>query len=184
MRRKAWVWAVLAAPAGWMLLEYVSGTASYGLTIHRSGQVSVALLVAALAATPLSRAFGQNRLTAALMFHRRAIGVASFGYAAVHTVVYLERKWGAGLIVAEATEVWLLTGWLALLVLLVLALTSNRSSVNRMGARWKLLHRAVYVGTLLAFAHWLLATVDATWALATLGLLVVVELGRLRTTTG
>jgi sulfoxide reductase heme-binding subunit YedZ len=91
-----------------------------------------------------------------LRFHRRAIGVASFAYAALHTVVYLERKWGADLIVTEALKPGIATGWLALLIFLVLAITSNNFSVRSLGKSWKMLHRTVYISAILVFAHWIL----------------------------
>ena len=63
--------------------------------------------------------------------------IESFAYAALHTGVYLERKWGAGLIVEEGLDAPLGTGWLALFVLLILALTSNGLSVGILRERWK-----------------------------------------------
>jgi sulfoxide reductase heme-binding subunit YedZ len=91
-----------------------------------------------------------------LRFHRRAIGVASFAYAALHTVVYLEKKWGADLILTEGLKPGIATGWIALVIFLMLAITSNNLSVRRLGKTWKLLHRTVYVSALLVFAHWIL----------------------------
>jgi sulfoxide reductase heme-binding subunit YedZ len=180
MRKKHWAWLLLAAPAILLLYRFATDAISYGQMIHRSGQWSVALLIAALSVTPLQRAIGTTDWIRLLRLERRAIGVASFAYAALHTGVYLERKWGADLIVTEGLEPSLGAGWFALLVLLILALTSNGASVRALGARWKTLHRAVYVGAALTFAHWILATFDPVWAYTCLALILIIEALRLR----
>lgn len=178
MRKEYWVWALLTLPGAWMLYQFEVDTASYGQTIHRSGQWSVALLAAAMSLTPLRRLSAGVWITA-LARYRRAIGVASFGYAVVHTGVYLEHKWGAGLILKEGLEPELATGWLALSVLLLLALTSNNSSTRLLGAQWKRLHRSVYLAAVLAFTHWILATFNSDIAIICLVALLLIEMLRL-----
>ena len=79
MQQKHWIWVLLSIPAIWMLYELVVDTATYGQTIHRSGQVSVALLIAALSVTPLRRV-SSGKFISSLSRYRRAIGVASFAY--------------------------------------------------------------------------------------------------------
>ena len=91
---------------------------------------------------------------------RRDLGIAAFVYAAAHTVVYLARKDDVARILAEAAEPAMWTGWIAFLIMLPLALTSNNISVRALGARWKLLHRAVYVAALLTFLHWVWSAFD------------------------
>jgi sulfoxide reductase heme-binding subunit YedZ len=177
MGKKYWVWALLTLPAIWMLYHLLVDATTYGETVHRSGQWSVALLVVALSATPIRRLTASAWVTD-LTRYRRAIGVASFGYAALHTGVYLERKWGAGLILKEGLEPELTTGWLALGVFLLLALTSNDSSTRLLGPQWKRLHRSVYLAAALTFAHWILASFDSQIAYICLGVLVLVEMLR------
>ena len=47
-------------------------------------------------------------------------------------------------------------------ILLALAVTSNRASIRRLGKRWTSLHRLVYVATLTGLAHfWLVRKVVA-----------------------
>ena len=179
MRSKHWVWILLAAPATLILYQFATDAISYGQTIHRSGQWSVALLVVALSVTPLQRMNGTAGWIRFLQLHRRAIGVASFAYAAMHTSVYLERKWGAGLIVREGLEPPLGAGWLAFFTLLILALTSNPASVKLLRERWKTLHRSIYLGAALTFAHWILATFDPVSAYICLALVLLMETLRL-----
>lgn len=179
MQKVRWFWVLLAAPAALLLAAFAADAISYGQTIHGTGQWSVGFLIVALSVTPLQRVCGTHALVSALMRHRRAIGVASFAYAVLHTGVYLEHKWGAGLILEEALEPSLGTGWLALLVFLPLALTSNDPSVRALRQRWKLLHRAVYLAAALTFGHWILATVDPLAAYVCLGLILLLQLLRL-----
>lgn len=156
---------------------------SYGQVIHQTGQWSAGLLIAALAITPLRKILKpKSRILSVLKF-RRAIGVASFLYAALHTAFYLERKWGADLIIKEGLEPSLATGWLALAMFSVLAMTSNDASVRIMRRGWKRLHQSIYAATFLTFLHWWLATFDPTTAYVFAGILVTVQLLRLRRST-
>lgn len=178
MRRKHWIWVLLTLPAILMLYQFATDLISYGQTIHSSGQWSAALLIVALSVTPLQRMFGTTSWIRFLTLHRRAVGVASFAYAVVHTSIYLQRKWGVDLIVREGLEPSLGTGWLALFVMLILALTSNSASVGILGEHWKTLHRLVYLGAVLTFAHWILATFNPIWAYGCLALVLLMEMLR------
>ena len=109
------------------------------------------------------------------MYHRRAIGVASFAYAAIHTLLYLQRKWGFGLIQKEALEIGIATGWFALLIMLLLAVTSNDYSVRSLRRNWQRLHRAVYFAAAATLAHWVLTALDPTTAYIACGALVLVQ---------
>ncbi|MEL7312353.1 MAG: ferric reductase-like transmembrane domain-containing protein, partial [Pseudomonadota bacterium] len=118
-----WLWFLLAIPGVWILARFLGDQISYGQTLHLTGNWSVGLLALALSITPLRKVLRHARWPLKLQKHRRAIGVASFGYAAFHTLVYLERKWGYGYILPEAMRPELATGWIALLIFLVLAAT-------------------------------------------------------------
>ena len=169
------VWAALCAPALHIMYRFIADTMSYGEVIHETGDWSVGLLFVALAITPLGRLARKSSWLAFFRFHRRAIGVASFAYAALHTIVYLERKWGADLILIEGLKPGIATGWVALLVFLALAITSNSYSVRRLGKSWKTLHRSVYAAAVLVFTHWILTAFDPQLAYTVLIALFVVE---------
>ncbi len=179
VRSKYWVWALLAVPFSVICMRFASDAISYGQVIHQSGLWSAGLLVVALAITPLRKVI---RSAASIALHRRALGVASFAYAALHTGVYLERKWGADLILKEGLEPELATGWLAFAIFVLLAVTSNDKSVRSLGRTWKRLHRWVYGATILMFVHWWLASFDATVGYVLAGLLVAIELLRFKVT--
>jgi sulfoxide reductase heme-binding subunit YedZ len=157
------LWILLAAPGIVLLQRYASGAVSYGEFIHWSGDISVWLLIATLAVTPLRRIV-KGGFNLWLGRRRRDLGVASFAYAAGHLGAYLLRKADAGLIWKEGVEPGLLTGWIAFAVLLALALTSNDLSVRWLRAGWKRLHWLVYAAAALTAAHWLLTAFDPTSA--------------------
>lgn len=169
------VWLALCVPALHIVFRYLQDTMSYGEVIHETGDWSVGLLFAALAITPLGRLAAKSKWLTFFRFHRRAIGVASFAYAALHTIVYLDRKWGADLIVTEGLKPGLATGWIALVIFLVLAITSNNRSVRKLGRSWKKLHRSVYVSAALVFAHWILTAFEPRLAITLLLALCAVE---------
>lgn len=175
------VWGALSIPALYLLPAYAFGEMGYGLFIHRSGQWSVGFLLLALSATPLRTLFVRASWPKLINRYRRAIGVASFAYALLHTLVYLEYKWGYGLIPKEALKPYLATGWVAMLFMLLLALTSNNYSVKLLRRRWKTLHNTVYIATALTFAHWWLTSTgdDLRPVGICLGVLCVLQLARL-----
>lgn len=180
LARRALVWPLLAFPAAYVILWRGLDRLSYGETSHLTGQWSVGLLCAALLVTPLKQWFPKRQEISLLLRHRRALGVASFGYALLHTVVYLDKKWAAGLVIKEGQDPSLLTGWIAFVVFILLAITSNDMSVRRLGRRWKALHRSVYVAAALTFAHWALTVFDPTIAISVGAIIFLAELSRAR----
>lgn len=159
-------------------VRFADDTITYGQVLHQTGLWSAGMLLAALAITPLRKAFGGSQWVRTLIPYRRALGVASFAYAALHTGVYLERKWGADLIIKEGLELDLATGWLALAIFVALAITSNDQSMRAMGRSWKKLHRWVYAATALLLAHWWLAVFDRAWAYVFVVVLTLIEVPR------
>jgi len=157
-------WILLAAPGVALLQRYVAETAFYGEVVHVSGRWAVYALLLTLAVSPLRLLWPGRAWTAWLLGSRRYFGVASFAYAAFHTVVYLQRKADPERVLNEALEPGLGTGWLALALFLPLALTSNDSSVRWLRRRWKRLHRLVYPAAFVVMAHWLLTAFDRTVA--------------------
>lgn len=180
LARRALVWPLLALPTVYAMLWRSQDWLSYGETIHFTGQWSVGLLCAALLVAPLQRLFPKRQEIRLLLRHRRALGVASFSYALLHTAIYLDKKWTAGLVIKEGQDPSLLTGWIAFAVFIALAVTSNNFSVQRLGRRWKVLHRSVYVATALTFAHWVLTSLDPTSAISVGAIICLAELSRIR----
>ena len=143
----------LYLPIGLQAWRYSGETVYYGEMVHWSGDWAAWLLLGALAVSPI-RMLSHNRLTLWLLRRRRDLGIASFVYAAVHTAVYVQRKGDPELILGEALEWGIATGWLALILFLPLFVTSNDFSVRTLRGHWKRLHRLVYPASALVMVHW------------------------------
>ncbi|MDJ0905582.1 MAG: ferric reductase-like transmembrane domain-containing protein [Woeseiaceae bacterium] len=169
---QAALWLVLYGALLAQTYRYSSGAIFYGEYLHWTGLQATHLLFAALAVTPVRRLFPKAGWSAWLLLRRRDIGVAVFAYAVAHAVAYLWREPVLAEIVADALTAGMLTGWLALLVFLPLAATSNDRSVRRLGQRWKVLHSFVYAGALLTLAHWVLTAFDPATAYVYLAVLI------------
>jgi len=159
-KSRVFVWALFAIPALHISVSFLSQRISYGQYVHLSGDWSIGFLVLAMLVTPLRRHFPNSAWVRVLVYHRRALGVASFIYASLHTAAYLERKWGASLIFKEAQAPGLATAWIALFLFALLATTSNNRSVAILKSSWKKLHRLVYPAALLVFVHWILTAFE------------------------
>jgi sulfoxide reductase heme-binding subunit YedZ len=153
-------WAVLGLPLVWFCQAFVSDRLTYGEFIHVSGEWGARLLLLTMAITPLRLFFAEARWPVWLLHRRRYFGVAAFAYAAAHTLVYVDRKLGSGLILQEAAEFRIWSGWLALAIFLPLFVTSNDLAIRWLGRTWKKLHRWVYLSALLTFMHWIFVAFD------------------------
>lgn len=158
------LWALLTLPGAWAIARWASGAATYGEVVSDTGLWAAWLLILTMAVTPLRLLVRRGAWLTWLVRQRRDLGVASAAYAGLHTGVYLVRKEEWPTILSEADEPWLLAGWVALSILLALAATSTDAAVRRMRRNWKRLHRLVYVGAALMFAHWALSAFDPLMA--------------------
>jgi len=119
----------------------------------RTGKPALVLLVLTLACTPAKTIFG---LRDALRI-RRTLGLYSFSYACLHFLVFVGLDYGLDLLLlreAILEKPYALVGFLAFLTLIPLAITSTVNWMRRLGRRWKLLHRLVYVTGTLAVVHY------------------------------
>ncbi|MEQ1900603.1 MAG: ferric reductase-like transmembrane domain-containing protein [Devosia sp.] len=169
------LWLVLAIPGLAVLGLWAAGVYTYGAAVSESGEWAARLLILTLAVTPLRLIFRRGPWLIWLVRRRRDLGVATFCYAAGHTVAYLIRKADFGLIIEEGLDLWLLAGWIAFAVLIALALTSTDQAVRAMRRWWKRLHRLVYIAAALVFVHWVLSAFDPTSAYVHLGIIAALE---------
>jgi sulfoxide reductase heme-binding subunit YedZ len=173
------LWLLLTLPGAVTLIRYIEGATFYGEVLHLTGELSTRLLIVTMAVTPLRLMFPGRGWVGWLTKRRRYFGVAAFGYAALHTAVYLARIRLPADILAEAAEPGILTGWLAFAIFIPMAVTSNEASVRWLRRWWKHVHRWVYAAALLTFAHWLLVAFNIVPGLIHLLLLVALEAYRM-----
>ena len=171
------LWLMLALPGLWMGWCWIATpeTYGYGHAIGDSGDWAAWLLLLTLAVTPIRLAFRKRKWAVWLMRRRRDLGVASFGYAAFHTGIYLWKKASFSAVLAEASEAYLLAGWMAFALFVPLAATSNDIATRALKRSWKTLHRLVYPAAILVFLHWVLSAFDPTTAWINVGILVAIE---------
>lgn len=136
----------------------------------QTGTWALSLLVISLTITPLRRLTKWNELIRL----RRMFGLFAFFYATLHMltwVVLINFFDVKAMIVDVAKRPYITVGMATFLILLSLAVTSNRFSVRRLGRRWQKLHRLVYVAAIGGVVHfWWLVKADVTlprrWAVA------------------
>lgn len=127
-----------------------------------TGWWTLFFLMATLAVTPLRRASGMNWLLRV----RRMLGLYAFFYAFSHfvTFIWFDHWFDPAEIVMDVIKRPFITvGFGAFLLLLPLAVTSNKAMVRRLGHNWQRLHRLVYAIGLLGVLHyWWLVKRDLT----------------------
>ncbi len=171
------LWLILAVPGSWILFRWAATPDAYGYghAIGDSGDWAAWLLLLTLAVTPLRLLFRRSGWSAWLVRRRRDFGVASFTYAVGHTGIYIANKASLDAVLVEWTSPDLLAGWLALLLFVPLAVTSNDVAMRAMKRSWKRLHRLVYPAAVLTFLHWALAAFDPMTAYLHIAVLAVIE---------
>jgi sulfoxide reductase heme-binding subunit YedZ len=170
---KASVLVALCLPGLWLAWLWLSdglGPRRLDAAIHFSGNWAVRVLVLSLLVTPARQVLRQGRI----LLVRRMVGVAAALYTLLHLLLFVaDQKFNLGIVFAEIVKRFYLTiGFVALLGLVALALTSFDAAVRRMGGRaWQRLHRMVYAIGVVSLLHFMLQTkADVTEATLTFGL--------------
>lgn len=141
----------------------------------QTGTWALTMLVITLTITPLRRLTKWNELVKL----RRMLGLFAFFYATLHMLTWLVFIHYVDLIdfdtkafIQDVGERPFITiGMATFLILLALAVTSNRFSLRKLGRRWQKLHRFVYLAAIGGVIHFWLAqkadiTVPRRWAVA------------------
>lgn len=120
---------------------------------HELGLRALQLVILGLAVTPLRRFLGLN-----LIRFRRAIGILSFAYVALHLLVWLvlDVQSVSQILTDIAKRPYITIGMVSFVLLLPLALTSNNASVKRLGRKWKRLHLLTYPAVVLGGLHYVM----------------------------
>ena len=123
---------------------------------HRTGKTAIILLILSLAVSPLRLLLNWPRIRKL----RRPLGLYAFTYAAIHFSVFIVLDYGfhwQSITQAILTKRFILVGFSAGVILLLLAVTSPTFFIKRLDKRWKKLHRFVYAAGALAGLHFILA---------------------------
>ena len=126
-----------------------------------TGRWALRILALSLAITPLRRITGWNELVQV----RRSIGLFAFFYGLLHFLTWSVLDWFfdvASMFDDVVKRPFITLGMVTFLILLALAVTSNRASIRRLGKRWTTLHRLVYLAAITGLTHfWLVRKVVA-----------------------
>lgn len=176
-------WALLALPSAGMIMGAIDG-AELKRLLHPTGEFAARFTILAMMLTPLRMLFPASAAISWLMRRRRHIGVAAFCYAALHLTFYILSRDGVAELLADAGKMRIWTGWIAFLIFVPLALTSNNLSIRRLGTAWKPIQRTVYVAAMALLAHWLMAKHGLVPALLHFAPLAALESYRILRTMG
>jgi sulfoxide reductase heme-binding subunit YedZ len=117
-----------------------------------TGRWALKFLLLSLAISPARRLTGWN----ILIQYRRLLGLFAFFYSSVHLVTY----WAFDLAFEFAPipddiikRPFITIGFASFLLMVPLALTSTKGWIRRLGKKWALLHRLVYVSAICAAIH-------------------------------
>lgn len=163
----------------WRIVIARRGIESTGYLINHTGAWGMYFLCIGLAVTPVRKVFAWPSFARL----RGMIGLFAFFYVSVHVliVVWLEHDFEPALIWHHVSRTASnVMDAIAFILLIPLALTSNRLALRRMGARsWQRLHNTVYVIVPLAAARfWSHALTSGQWGEAvTFGIIIGILLG-------
>lgn len=175
------VFAALFLPAAVLAVQLAThslGARQLNALIHWTGLWTIRLVLISLAITPARVVLGWPSLPLV----RRMVGVAAMVYGLAHLTLYVIDQNGHLLHVgAEIVHRFYLTiGFVALLGLIALGVTSTDASVRRLGKRWNPLHRSIYAIGVLAVLHAALQSkANVSEAMLMAGLFVWLMLWRL-----
>ena len=163
-RREPWPWLKPGiflgglVPLAWMVVRARTGGLSadpIAQIENELGLTALIFLFASLACTPANRLLGWTWPPRV----RRQLGLFAFFYASLHFLTYLVLDeffdWRA--IAADiAQRPFITVGFLALVLMVPMAVTSTNGWVRRLGfRRWQQLHRVVYLAGALAALHFI-----------------------------
>lgn len=150
------VWFGGLIPLGWIIWLTLSndlGADPVKEIEHRLGLLGLQFLLASLCITPL-RWLGLN-----LIRFRRALGMTAFLYITLHLVAWVVLDMGLRWSEVAADLLrrpYIIIGMAGFVLLVPLALTSNKASIRAMGRNWGRLHKLAYLAVLLGAAHFLI----------------------------
>lgn len=178
------VFPLCLVPLGVLVYQAVTNTLGpdpVATITHQTGFWALYLLLISLAITPVRRF---SRHLAWLIRFRRMLGLFAFFYATLHLVTYvwLFSSFNLQAIAHDIVKRPFITvGFFGWLILLALAATSTKWSIRKLGKRWQMLHRTVYLAAIAGVIHywWIVKTgVHTPWKVTVvLAILLLARLG-------
>jgi methionine sulfoxide reductase heme-binding subunit len=165
---KALVWIACLAPLllivarGFGVADSSLGANPVEEVLHTLGKTALNLMLITLAVTPARIVTGLNWLVRL----RRLLGLFCFFYALLHLAAYavLDQRLDLSLLLVDVTQrPYITVGFLAVVLMLPLAITSTSRMQRRLGRRWVTLHRLIYPAAVLSILHfWWQTKIDVS----------------------
>ncbi|MGB3145686.1 MAG: ferric reductase-like transmembrane domain-containing protein [Maribacter sp.] len=138
-------------------ISLVEGAGSDGMTTlemmyHVSGEFAIRWMTAVLTCTPFFILFGVNNL-----FVRQAMGISTAVWSLLHFIIFLSAEG----FLETFTQANYIAGFVAVLIVIPLLITSNRKSMKKLKRKWKKLQSFSYAAIFLSLLH--VALLDKTW---------------------
>ncbi|MBU2513919.1 ferric reductase-like transmembrane domain-containing protein [bacterium] len=115
------------------------------LPIHNTGEWAIRWLTVSLSMTPLMILFGLKRTRR----YRKLFGLYAFVYSLFHLLFFIiDRN-----LIAVFDEINFILGLVSFAIMIPLALTSNRWSLQKLKKAWQSLHKWAYAAGILAIFH-------------------------------
>jgi methionine sulfoxide reductase heme-binding subunit len=148
------------ARLAWKGYQHVLGANPIEVITRSTGDWTLIFLMLTLSITPLRKLTGQLWL----IRFRRMIGLFAFFYASLHftTYIFLDKFFDVHEMVKDIGKRKFITiGFTAFVLLIPLAATSTAGMIRRLGKRWQVLHRLIYVSAIAGVIHyWWLVKAD------------------------
>jgi sulfoxide reductase heme-binding subunit YedZ len=139
---------------------------------HDSGQWAIWFLLATLFISPLRKSFGFSFLS-----WRRHLGLISASYACIHVILWMLEQGTISRMFEESFKrPHIIVGIFAMVIFLVLAVTSNNWSIRKLVHKWGFLHKSVYALLILVIAHHMMSLktlAETEWAIQFLLIIVL-----------
>jgi len=166
-------------PLGLFTLQVVSGELSADPVKDATlftGDWTLRFLLITLCVTPLRRIMGWTWL----LRLRRMLGLYAFFYACLHFTVWfwLDRELQFGDILEDIIKrPYITVGFSAFVLLIPLAVTSNKFSIRRLKQGWQKLHKLVYLIAILGVLHFIWLVKSDLLEPTIYGIILIILLG-------
>ena len=160
MRRaipKLLVFALALIPFGslaWRLYRADLGVNPAETLQLETGIWTLRFLILTLAVTPMRRVTGWNRA----IQYRRMLGLFAFFYGTLHFFSYLalDQYFSLeGMLADVRKRPFITAGFVSFILMVPLAVTSTKGWIRRLGRRWQVVHRLVYLAAAAGAVHYL-----------------------------
>ena len=158
--RKRWVlYILLCVPIGLVFVPILQGDTEYfadpiKFLLEYIGLSATVMYVIVMSITPLRMLFPKSVIVKAFVYHRRQIGVSVFIYALLHVVIYYFYAGSWKVFFEDWGKLFILSGVIGVVLLGILAFTSNNWAVKRMGIKsWRRLHLLAHATMIFLIYH-------------------------------